>query len=122
VNSFGSYDEVDPAEFPAGQNIHVFCYTEVDNFRYEPTGNGKLHSLMSQEIQIYNSRGKIIWEKKAPKIEETVRTPRRDFFIPFEIYIPAGPPPGEYVLKVTIEDKIGMTTDQQRLTFTVTEN
>ncbi len=122
VNSFGNYDQVDPLEFPAGQSIHVFCYTEVDNFRYEPTNDGKLRSLMSEEIQIFNSRGKIIWEKKAAKIEETMHTPRRDFFIPFEIYIPAGPPPGEYILKVTIKDKIGMTTDQQRLTFTVTEN
>jgi len=33
--------------------------------------------------------------------------------------LPATLPPGEYVVKVTIEDRIGGTTDQQRLTFTI---
>ena len=43
----------------------------------------------------------------------------RDFFAPLEMKLPATLPPGEYVLKAGVEDKLGATTDQQRLTFTI---
>jgi hypothetical protein len=48
-----------------------------------------------------------------------VLSPRRDFFIPIEVRLNATTPPGEYVLKAGIEDKLGATTDQQRMTFTI---
>lgn len=119
VRSFGDYDAVQPPAFSAGAGVHVYLYTEIDNFRYEPTGDGKLRSTMSEEVQIWDAQGKMIWQQKAPEITETVLRPRRDFFIPFEIRLPADTPAGAYVLKVTIEDKIGATTDQKRLTFTI---
>ena len=43
----------------------------------------------------------------------------RDFFVPFPLTLPAHTPPGQYILKITVEDKLGATTDQQRITFTV---
>jgi hypothetical protein len=36
-----------------------------------------------------------------------------------EIQLPADTPAGEYVLKATVEDKLGATTDQQRMSFTI---
>ncbi len=119
VRSFGDYDAVQPPAFSSGSGMHVYLYTEIDNFRYEPTGDGKLRSTMAEEVQIWDAQGKMIWSQKAPEITETVLRPRRDFFIPFEIRLPADTPDGSYVLKVTIEDKIGATTDQKRLTFTI---
>ena len=37
VRSFGDYDEVSPRRFRSGQPIKFFLYTEVANFRSEPT-------------------------------------------------------------------------------------
>lgn len=119
VNSFGDYQAVNPPRFSAGRPVHVFLYTEVVNFRYQPTADGRLHSEMSEEVEIFDADGQSVWKQNAEKIEETVLHPRRDFFIPFEIMLPADTPAGQYVIKVTIEDKIGLTTDQQRLTFTI---
>ena len=119
INSFGDYQALTPPKFPAGRPIQVFLYTEVYNFRSEPTDEGKLHTVLSQKVQIFDSTGKIVWERTEPNIVDRVVTPRRDFFIPFPINLPGELPAGEYILKVTVEDKLGATADQQKLTFTI---
>ena len=119
VNSFGDYEAVNPARFSAGQGVHVFLYTEVSNFRSEPTPDGRLRTLLAEKVEIFDSTGKVIWKQSADNIEDKVLSPRRDFFVPLEVRLPAGTPAGEYVLKATIEDKLGATTDQQRMTFVV---
>jgi hypothetical protein len=119
VQSFGAYQAVNPPRFPAGQPVHVFLYTEVANFRAEPLSDGRLQTVLSEKVEIFDRDGKVIWEQNHATIRDVVSTPRRDFFIPLEIKLPAGTPAGEYVLKVTIEDKIGATTDQRRVTFTI---
>lgn len=119
VNSFGDYEAVDPPRFPAGAGVHVFLYTEVANFRSVPTQDGRLRTLLSEKVEIYDGTGKVVHQESADDIEDRVFSPRRDFFIPMEIRLPANTPSGEYVLKVTIEDKLGATTDQQRLTFSI---
>ena len=119
VNSFGDYKAVNPPLFEAGRPIHVFCYCEIGNLHSEPTQDGRLRTFLAAALEVYDPTGKIVWQQKIPQIEDLVYTPRRDFFLPLEIKLPATLSPGEYVLKVTIEDKLGATTDQQRLTFTI---
>ena len=119
VSSFGDYRPIDPPLFPAGQPVHVFCYCEVGNFHSEPTRDGRLRTLLAATLEVFDHTGKIVWQQNIAQIEDLVHTPRRDFFLPLEIKLPATLPPGEYVLKVGIEDKLAATTDQQRLTFTI---
>lgn len=121
INSFGDYQAVNPPRFPAGKPVHVFLYTEVCNFRSEPADDGKLQTVLAGKIEIFDSTGKIVWQRAEPSIIDRVVTPRHDFFIPFPVNLPGELPAGEYILKVTIEDKLGATADQQRLTFTVGE-
>ena len=119
VNSFGDYEAVNPAKFPAGQGVHVFLYTEISNFRSAPTPDGRLRTLLAETVEIFDPTGKIIWKQTADNIEDKVLSPRRDFFIPVEVRLPASTPAGEYTLKATIEDKLGATTDQQKMTFVI---
>jgi len=119
VTSFGDYEEIAPLRFQAGQPIEAFVYTEVANFHTEPTDDGKVRTALSAKVEVFNADGKSVWHRTEPRIEDRTRSPRRDFFIPFPVKLPANIPPGNYVLKVTIEDTIGATADQQRLTFTV---
>jgi hypothetical protein len=121
INSFGDYQALNPPKFPPGRAIHAFLYTEVYNFRSEPTDDGKLRTVVSEKVEIFDSAGKIVWQRTEPSIVDRVVTPRRDFFIPFPINLPGELPTGDYILKVTVEDKIGATADQQKLTFTVGE-
>lgn len=119
VQSFGVYQAVTPARFPAGQPVHVFLYTEVANFRSEPAGDGRLQTRLGARLEVYDSAGKVVWQQNHADIRDVVQTPRHDFFVPLEIKLPATTPAGEYTLKVTIEDKIGATADQRRMTFTI---
>lgn len=119
VYSYGDYEVINPPRFKAGSEIHAYVYTEVANFRCEPIDEDRLRTLLGQRVQVFDAAGQVVWERHEDNIEDRVRTPRRDFFIPFPIRLPATLPPGDYVLKVTIEDHIGDTTDQQRLSFSI---
>ena len=74
---------------PVGRPVRVFLYTEVANFRSEPTATGRLRTLLSQSVEIFDSAGKVIWQRTEPEIEDIVVSPRRDFFIPFPVTLPA---------------------------------
>lgn len=119
VNSFGDYDAVSPPRFAGGRPISMFCYTEVANFRSEPASDGRLRTLLSMKVEAFDSQGNVIWQQSEAGIEDLTRSPRRDFFIPFPVTLPAGTPAGDYVLKVTVEDKLGATMDQQRISFNI---
>lgn len=119
VYSYGDYEVINPPRFKAGSEIHAYVYTEVANFRCEPIDEDRLRTLLGQRVQIFDAAGQVVWERHEDNIEDRVRTPRRDFFIPFPVRLPATLPPGDYVLKVTVEDHIGDTTDQQRLSFSI---
>jgi hypothetical protein len=119
VSSYGDYEEIIPLRFKSGSEIHAYAYTEVANFRSEPVDGDRLRTLLSERVQVFDGSGKVVWERIENNIEDRVRTPRRDFFIPFPVRLPAGLAPGEYVLKVTVEDRIGGTTDQKRLSFSI---
>ncbi len=119
VDSFGVYEPIQPLRFPAGKPVHAYVYTEVINFRCEPTADGRLRTLMSETVEVFDAAGKCLWRRSQPQLEDHSRSPRRDFFIGFPIHLPPDLPGGEYVLKVTLEDRIGGTADQQRLSFTI---
>lgn len=119
VDDFGNYQAVSPPAFPAGRPVHVYLYTEVANFRSQPAGDGRLRTLLGAKLEVFDALGKAVWQRGFPQIEDRVYSPRRDFFVPLEIKLPPDTPPGEYVVKVTIEDKLGATADQQRLSFTI---
>ncbi len=119
VDSFGVYEPIQPLRFPAGKPVHAYVYTEVTNFRCEPTPDGRLRTLMSETVEVFDAAGKCLWQRSQPQLEDHSRSPRRDFFIGFPIHLPADLPVGEYVLKVTLEDRIGGTADQQRLSFSI---
>jgi len=119
ITSYGDYETISPARFKVGSKIDAYVYTEVGNFRSEPTEGDRLRTWLAEKVQVFDSTGQIVWEHEEKNIEDRVRSPRRDFFIPFPVHLPAGLAAGDYVIKVTIEDRIGNTTDQQRLSFSI---
>jgi hypothetical protein len=122
VNSFGDYRAVTPPRFPAGQPVHVFLYTEITNFRSEPTDDNRLRTLLAEKVEVFDSDGSLIWQRSEPHIEDLTLSPRRDFFMAMEIQLPDTLAAGEYVLKVTVEDKLGATMDQRRMNLFLDSN
>ena len=116
VKSFGDYDAVVPPRYPKGAPV-MYLYTEIANFRTEPTPDGRLKALLSETVEVFDATGKLVWQRTEQDIEDRVLSPRRDFYIPFPIELPANLMPGPYILKARVTDELGKTTDEQRLTF-----
>jgi hypothetical protein len=104
VEAFGLYEPIEPAEFTVGRKNSVVIYVEVDNFRSEKIASGQFRTLLSVRLTLLNKAGEEIWSMPHPNIEDLARHRRRDFFLTAPTPIPAAIPPGEYVLKVEVED------------------
>ena len=119
VDNFGNYQAISPPAFASGRQVYAYLYAEVANFRSQPTPDGRLRTVLSAKLEVFEAGGRVVWQRAFPQIEDRAFSARRDFFVPLEVKLPLETPPGEYVVKVTIEDKLGATTDQQRMSFTI---
>ena len=117
VRGFGRYEEIDPPNFVAGRRNEFVVYAELRNFLSEETDGGQFASEFSMRTTILNRAGDNVWEVFDEQIKDTCRTRRRDCFIPRLIRLPASLSPGDYVVKVTIIDKIGKKVAEKRATF-----
>jgi hypothetical protein len=120
VDSFGAYEEITSRTFPAGASTPVILYCEVENFVNEPTGDESFQVVLSQRLEILTHDGESQWEVEATEIEDRSRNRREDFFIAQVVHVPPTLKPGDYVLSVTIEDKLGAKSNEKKLPFTIT--
>jgi hypothetical protein len=104
VEAFGMYEPIEPAQFQAGQKNPVIVYIEVDNFKSESTPSGLHRTLLSVRPSLLNKTGEELWNTRYDNIEDLSRRQRRDFFLTVKEVLPASLPPGEYALKVEVED------------------
>jgi hypothetical protein len=117
VFSFGNYVEFTPAEFRPGQE--VLLYAEIDNFSVEPQPNGYETELQGS-YQIFDAGGRRVAEHTFAPEKEICRNRRRDYFIPFRMYLPKRIDPGPYTLQLTIEDLKGRKFGQSSVRFAIT--
>jgi hypothetical protein len=123
VQSFGNYDALpQPWQFPAGQASMVVLYCELAGFRSEANKDrpGWYRTLLGERLAILSADGTELWQYDEPAIEDPCRRPRRDFFITKKLRIPAKLPPGRYVLKVTIRDRLANRVTETNLPFEIT--
>jgi hypothetical protein len=102
VRAFGSYAKFAAADFDPGQE--VLLYAEIDNFRSDEAKGGYRTSLQGS-YHILDATGRSVAEHSFPVDEDHCTSRRRDFFIPFRLYLPKLSP-GEYTLQLTVEDQL----------------
>lgn len=105
VTTFGNYDEMAAEDFVAGRSIQTIVYAEIDNLRASPTGSSGYETRLSTRIEVWSADGKSMWQREEPDVTDRCRRARRDFFVAQRITLPPTLPEGEYVLRVTVEDK-----------------
>ena len=120
VDSFGVFDEITTRRFPGGEATPVILYCEVNNFVTESADGSQFRTLLTQRLEVLTQQGDLVWEVDATEIEDLSFNRREDFFLAQIVQLPATLEPGEYVLNVTIEDKIGAKSNQRKVDFTVT--
>ncbi|HEV2971423.1 MAG TPA: hypothetical protein VGY55_15720 [Pirellulales bacterium] len=116
VTSFGVYKKFAKYEFKAGDEALLYC--EIENLKAESTDKG-YHTSVKSSYQILDGRGERIAEQEFPESEDLCASQRRDFFIPYFIWIPRRINDGTYTLQLTVEDtqtkKVGQSSIQFKI-------
>lgn len=106
VLTFGVFEEMDEADFVAGRTVQTIVYSELKNLRTEQTADGGFRTLLGMRLELFNPTGTSVWQQETAEIEDVCRRPRSDFFVAQRVTLPPTLPPGEYILKVMVEDKL----------------
>ena len=124
INGYGDFQECRPTDLKP--DAPLLLYVEVENYLAEPltsgrsqanwiadskrrdetaTGATKYATEFHGHYEIYDAnQNRIVPEKQLPVARDECRNVRRDYFIPYQIYLPKRLPPGSYRLELTIED------------------
>jgi hypothetical protein len=124
INGFGDFVECHPAEIKP--DAQLLLYVEVENYQAEPLtagrsqanwiagtqrrgetteGTTKYATELHGHYDIYDANQNRIEVRNLPVARDECRNRRRDYFIPYQIYLPRSLAPGAYTLDLTIEDK-----------------
>jgi hypothetical protein len=116
VRSFGQYDELEPARFPASSPAEFVLYCEVRDYVSE-LRDEQYTSAFDLTTAVLNRAGDTVLEIKDTNIVDRCRNRRHDCFIPRLVRLPPTLPPGQYVAKVTLVDKLGQKVAEGRAPF-----
>jgi hypothetical protein len=119
VAGFGLYDTIEPPEFRAGRYAEFVLYCEIRNLANRKQSDGTYETHFDVRSTILSRAGDVIQESSAPDVRTRWRDSRHDCFIAPLLGLPATLSPGEYVVKITIVDKIGGKVAEKRVTFRV---
>lgn len=107
VEGFGRYEEFNPPRFVAGRESELIVYSEVTGFSSTRDEQNWYRTSFDVTTSLVDRAGNVVSKFEARDIVDRCRNRRNDCFIPHLIRLPASLPPGEYVVKVTIADKLG---------------
>jgi hypothetical protein len=116
VKGYGTFVGFAQDEFRPGQEVLLYC--EVDNFQSKLTDRG-YHTALKASYQIFDSAGSRVAEKDLGLKDEHCQNRRRDFFVPYFLWMPKQVPAGKYQLKLTLEDVHSATTAETTIPFSI---
>lgn len=116
VKGYGSYTRFPKAEFKLGQEVLLYC--EVENFKSVPTDKG-YHSALKASYQVFDANGNRVAEKELALKEEHCQNRRRDFFVPYFLWMPKLVDDGNYKLKLTVEDTNAQSVAESTIEFSI---
>lgn len=119
VLTFGVFETMPAEQFVAGKANQTILYCEVGNFASEVDGEGKYRSRFASRVEVLTPTGQSVFSHEEPLIEDRCRRRRTDFFIAQRITLPATLPPGDYTLKVTLEDKLANRVNESSIPLTL---
>ncbi|HUU82892.1 MAG TPA: hypothetical protein VM243_05240 [Phycisphaerae bacterium] len=119
VQTFGVYEELPADALLPHRPNRAIVYVEIRNFLSEESSNGQYRTVLSDELELLTASGQSVWRHEEPEIVDLCRRQREDFFLAQMVTLPATLGPGEYVLKVTVQDALSGKSNQAMLRFTL---
>lgn len=120
VRGFGQYEAMTPT-FVAGRDNEFVLYAEVSDFVSERGEDGWYKSVFGLKVAVLSRAGDAVQEIAAPEMVDRCRTRRQDCFVSPLVRLPRTLSPGEYVVKVTISDRIGEKVAERQTTIRVVD-
>ncbi len=120
ISSFGNYETFKHSEFRPGQRL--LLYSEVQNFKSNPSEDGKLYrTMLKSTISIHRigNKGGTVAEFQFDPAEDLCRNYRKDYFHSYEIALPDNITLGPHVLTLTVTDQLGDKIATETLKFNV---
>jgi hypothetical protein len=116
VKGYGSFASFPQDEFRPGQEVLLYC--EVENFQSK-LGDKGYHTALKARYQVFDASGNRVAEKDLGLKEEHCQNRRRDFFVPYFLWMPKQVPSGKYQLKLTLEDIHAGQTSEATIEFSI---
>lgn len=118
VIDFGVINPFTSNKFKSSEE--VLLYLELDNFVSEKSRDGKgFETQLQGSYEIVDSSGRRIADQTLPTDSHVCKNIRRDYFIAYRIYLPQNITPGNYTLKLTVEDLKGHKFGQSDIQFQI---
>jgi len=116
IHSYGRYETIPDGFFASGKANRAFLYCEVKNFATESTPDGKYRTRIAHRLELLTPQGHSVWkDPNEMEVVDICLNKRTDFFFNRLVQLPLGINPGDYVLKVTVEDKVKSRIDEASL-------
>lgn len=116
IHSYGRYEVIPDGFFASGKANRAFLYCEVKNFATESTSDGKYRTRIAHRLELLTPQGHSVWkDPDEMEVVDICLNKRTDFFFNRLVQLPLGINPGDYVLKVTVEDKVKSRIDEASL-------
>ncbi len=119
VRTFGVYDEMPPGQLTAYQTNRTVVYTEVKNFVSKKLADGQYETLLAGRLELLTRDGRLVWHHEESSIKEVSKQRREDFFLAQLVTFPPDLSPGDYVLKVMIQDLLGGKANEAHVEFSI---
>lgn len=116
VDSFGQFKPFPSHDFQPKQE--VLLYVEIENFTSRDNG-GKFETALQSNYEIYDQAGRRIDARQFPEVKDSCRVRRRDFYVPYRLYMPENIPSGTYRLELTVRDSAADKFGQSSIEFRI---
>jgi hypothetical protein len=116
IVSFGQVKRFQTSRFDSGQKVILYC--EVDNFVAEKTSDGYETELQGS-YEVLDDSGNKVAGLVLPADRQTCDHYLRDYFIAYQMNLPAELQPGNYRLELTMECVKGKKFGQANIPLTI---
>ena len=115
VDGFGILTPLDTDGLRPGQ--WVIVYSELDNLTSKMQPDNFYRCELALRIELLSAEGKSLSCQEDKQVIDRSLNPRRDFFLARRLCLPADMPPGQYVLRVSVEDRQANKVGESMLRF-----
>jgi hypothetical protein len=116
VDGYGTYQKFPKSQFTPDQDVLLYC--EIDNVAAVKVKGG-FETQLQGSYEIRDTQGRLVVDQELPMEPEVCMNHRRDYFMVYRIYIPSQIAPGNYELRLTIQDKKGGKYGHSNASFEV---